>query len=118
MMEEKMDLLTSELLLMLTANGLCDGTRLLDEPPVAKLFTPDAAGTWLLSAIDPVDQDRAWGLCDPGLGLPELGWVSLAEIGRIRGQLGLAPRRDPAFRPNASLRAYAAEARRTGIVVA
>jgi hypothetical protein len=30
-----------------------------------KLFTPDAGATWLLTEIDPHDQDRGFGLCDP-----------------------------------------------------
>ena len=38
-----------------------------------KLFTPDANATWLLTELDPVEPDRAFGLCDLGLGYPELG---------------------------------------------
>jgi Protein of unknown function (DUF2958) len=45
----------------------------IDPKPVVKLFTPDAYATWLLTEIDPTDSDRAFGLCDPGHGHPELG---------------------------------------------
>lgn len=36
----------------------------LSMKPVVKLFTPDASATWLLSGIDPYNQDIAFGLCD------------------------------------------------------
>jgi len=114
-----MELITSEQHLLLLENGrVVDVETLLDHPPVLKLFTPDAAGTWLVAAIDPADPDRAWGLCDPGLGSPELGWVSIAELAGVRGRLGMAVRRDDAFLPNDSLRAYLVEARRAGIIIA
>jgi len=45
-----------------------------DPSPVVKLFTPDAGATWLLTEIDPDDDDHAFGLCDLGLGYPELGY--------------------------------------------
>ena len=44
--------------------------------PVVKLFTPDANCTWLLSELDPEEPDIAFGLCDLGLGFPEIGSVS------------------------------------------
>lgn len=46
-----------------------------DPLPVIKLFTPDAGATWLLTELDPDDPDIAFGLCDLGLGNPELGSV-------------------------------------------
>jgi hypothetical protein len=33
----------------------------------------------LLTEIDPDDEDLAFGLCDLGLGSPELGWVRLDD---------------------------------------
>jgi hypothetical protein len=39
--------------------------------PCRKLFTPDANATWLLTEIDPEEPDRAFGLCDLGLGSPD-----------------------------------------------
>src|SRR5208282_3637848 len=66
--------------------------------PVVKLFTPDAGCTWLLTEIDPEDPDIAFGLCDLGMGFPELGSVSLAEIAALRGPLGLHIERDQHFK--------------------
>jgi hypothetical protein len=54
-----------------------------------KLFTPDEGATWLLSELDPDEPDIAFGHCDLGLGYPELGEVSIAELESIRGPLGL-----------------------------
>ena len=50
-----------------------------DPKPVVRLFHPMGAATWLLTDIDE-DGDRAFGLCDLGLGFPEIGYVSLAEL--------------------------------------
>ena len=36
--------------------------------PVVKLFYPAGASTWLLTELDPEDEDIAWGLCDLGMG--------------------------------------------------
>ena len=47
----------------------------IDFKPVVKLFTPDAQCTWLLTELDP-DGGLAFGLCDLGMGEPELGYVS------------------------------------------
>jgi Protein of unknown function (DUF2958) len=85
-----------------------------DPAPVVKLFTPDAGATWLLTEIDPDDHDHAFGLCDLGLGYPELGWVSLAEIATVRGRLRLPVERDLHFRPDKPISTYAREARLAG----
>lgn len=92
--------------------------RSQDAFPVVKLFTPDAQATWLLSALDPEDEDRAFGLCDLGLGQPELGWVSLRELSAVRGCMGLPVEQDLWFIPDKSLTAYAAEAQVRGRVQA
>lgn len=81
--------------------------QVIDPPPVVKLFTPDAGATWLLTELDPADPDRAFGLCDLGLGCPELGWVSLAELASIRGRLGLPVERDLHFVADRPLSGYA-----------
>jgi hypothetical protein len=65
---------------------------------VVKLFTPDAAATWLLSELDPEDPDIAFGLCDLGIGCPEMGSVRISEIESIRGKLGLPVERDIGFK--------------------
>lgn len=67
-------LITDEQQALLLANGLASILNPDSDPvPVVKLFTPDAGATWLLTEIDPDDHDRAYGLCDLGLGMPELG---------------------------------------------
>src|SRR5471030_3223534 len=49
--------------------------QVLDFEPVVKLFTPDGNATWLLTEIDNAEIDLAFGLCDLGLGSPELGYL-------------------------------------------
>jgi hypothetical protein len=82
--------------------------------PVVKLFTPDAQCIWLLTEIDPTDYDIAFGLCDLGLGCPELGSVSICELLSIRGRLGLPIERDLYFTPAKTISAYAEDARAAG----
>lgn len=85
-----------------------------DFHPVVKLFTPDAAGTWLLTELDPEEPDIATGLCDPGLDFPEVGSVRLSELAALRGRLGLPVERDLHFKADKPLSAYAEEAARAG----
>ncbi|CAN7637360.1 DUF2958 domain-containing protein [Mesorhizobium amorphae] len=114
-----MQLLTQDLRNKLLANGRqqlplrgTDGE--IDFVPVVKLFTPDAGVTWLLTEIDPEHPDIAFGLCDLGLGCPELGSVSFTELASVRGRLGLPVERDLHFRADKRLSAYASEAWRVG----
>ena len=90
----------------------------IDPHPIVKLFTPDAGATWLLTELDPSEPDRAFGLCDLGLGCPELGYVSITELASVRGPLGLPIERDLYFTANGPLSGYAAEAHRRRRVVA
>ena len=93
-----MKLLTEAQRRELTANGERSAAgEEIDPRPVVKLFTPDAGATWLLSELDPEDPDRAFGLCDLGLGCPEIGYVSLTELATVRGRLGLPVERDLSF---------------------
>ena len=114
-----MDLLTDELREQLIANGRQQAAvRGTDEEidffPVVKLFTPDAGATWLLTEIDPDETDLAFGLCDLGLGFPELGSVSLTELAAVRGRLGLPVERDLHFVARKPLSAYADDAAEAG----
>ena len=88
-----------------------------DHFPAVKLFTPDGSATWLLTEVDPDDPDRLFGLCDLGLGFPELGYVSLQELIRLRGRLGLPVERDNYFIADKPLSAYAEDARVKGRIV-
>jgi DUF2958 family protein len=124
-----------------------DGSEYNDQPaldfkPVVKLFTPDAQCTWLLTELDPDERATLWrapiqdvsagprtqqdceasgltfGLCDLGLGCPELGDVSLAELSTVRGKLGLPVERDRHFEADKTISAYAEEARQLRRIVA
>ena len=81
-----------------------------DLHPVVKLFTPDAGATWLLTELDPDDEDLAFGLCDLGLGEPELGYVRLSELANARGPLRLRVERDLYFEADKPISVHAAEA--------
>lgn len=99
-----MKLFTKPILKKLLSNGAKPDK---DYAPVVKLFTPDAGCTWLLSEINPNEQDMAFGLCDLGLGSPELGYVYLPELKQIRGKLGLPIERDRLFKGEYPLSVYA-----------
>ncbi len=90
----------------------------IDFVPVVKLFTPDANATWLLSELDPECPDIAFGLCDLGLGFPELGNVSISEIEACRGPFGLPVERDQHFSPAKTLSEYAVAASGAGRIIA
>lgn len=79
---------------------------------------PDGPGTWLLTELDPAEPTRAFGLCDPGLGSPELGYVDLTELAALRGRLRLPIERDRHFIPDRPLSAYANEAQAAGRIAA
>jgi len=90
----------------------------IDYKPVVKLFTPTAGCTWLLSELDPDDPDIAFGLCDLGMGFPELGTVRISELESLKGPLGLGVERDIHFKATKHLSEYAEEARRAERIVA
>ncbi|MBL8199668.1 MAG: DUF2958 domain-containing protein [Chromatiales bacterium] len=106
-----MSLIPESLRSQLLANGERQSAGESRDPlPVVKLFTPDANATWLLTELDPADPDLAFGLCDLGLGCPELGYVRLSELETARGPLGLKIERDHHFTADRTLSAYAADA--------
>lgn len=112
-------LLTQIIRQKLLANGARSAAgEDIDPVPVVKLFTPDANATWLLTEINPDNPDIAFGLCDLGLGCPELGSVSLREIERLRGPLGLPVERDQHYGETRRLSEIAKMARRAGRVSA
>jgi len=118
-----METLPQSILDQLAANGRANQTRIeagedtIEHHPVVKLFTPDGGATWLLSETDPEDADIAFGLCDLGLGYPELGSVRLSVLMAHRGRLGLPIERDLHFKANAPLSIYAERAREAGGIV-
>jgi hypothetical protein len=77
--------------------------------PVIKIFNPYGGGTWLISEMDPEDEDRLFGLSDLGLGMPELGYMSHRELDTtlpLRVE-GLYLERDRWFTASKTLAEYA-----------
>ena len=119
-----MDLLTPELTEKLIENGAVEETEdaPVDHFPVVKFFTPDASATWLISEMMPRQEGDEYtylfGLCDLGVGEPELGYVTLEELQGFTGQLGLKVERDVNFTATKPLSKYYEEARKEGAIVA
>lgn len=84
--------------------------------PIVKFFCPWGAATWLISELA-ADGDTMFGLCDLGMGEPELGNVSLRELRGIR-RFGLTIERDLHFTADKTLAAYADEAMKNGRITA
>ena len=103
-----MQLMTPELREQLIANGK---DREGDHFPVVKFFNPVGAATWLVTEMDPDENDYLFGLADLGMGFPELGGISLSELQNYRGPLGLGIERDLYFSPKYPIRIYASAAR-------
>jgi len=112
-------LIPDELLAKLIDNGRASEEQDGFDPfPVVKLFTPDAAATWLLTEGYSEGTDvRLYGLCDLGFGSPELGYLMLSEIEDVRGKLGLPVERDLYFKAEHRLSTYARIARHAGRIV-
>lgn len=113
-----MVLLDEKLRERLLENGrirvLFDDRGVPDFFPVVKFFTPDAGCVWLLTDLNPDDPDSAYGLCDLGMGYPQMGKVLISELEAVRGAQGLPVERDPHFTPTKTISAYAEEARERG----
>ena len=85
-----------------------------DPYPVVHLYLPGSRQQWLLTEID--DDNVAFGLCDLGMGFPELGYVDLTEVmsavaslsSKVQGNLELCCNAD--FRAIAPLSVYAGQA--------
>ena len=107
-------LLTPELAEQLRANARL---REPDAIPVVKLFNPAGAGTWLATELDE-DGDTLFGLADLGMGFPELGSFSLAELQALHLPFGLAIERDLSFSTQLPLSAWADAARSAGSLMA
>ena len=100
-----MKLITEEIKAKLASNK---GDANVDKPYL-KLFSPTGAATWLISEM--IDEDTLFGLCDLGMGFPELGYVSLQELESIELPFGLKIERDMYFTPDKTLSEYTELAR-------
>jgi len=99
---------------LLLANGR---NRDQDHAPVIKVFNPMGGQTWLLSELDPTDNDTLFGLCDLGMGSPELGYVSLDELLDLSGMLLIPLERDLHFKGSAPMSVYARFASVAGRII-
>lgn len=104
-----MNLFTDEQRTQLLKNGI---DRDKDHPPVVRLYMSNTSCTWLISEIYGDGTDYAFGLCDLGMGFPELGYCYLSEIldaeNRFRGMKLFC---DNEFRSNYPMSTYQAAAR-------
>ena len=93
-----------------------------DPVPVIKFFDPTGPATWLVTEMVAHNHDipelfRLFGLCDQGLNMPELGYVSVSELESIRvagGRLGIE--RDIHFTASYPISVYVHAARSHGAV--
>ena len=106
-----MQLMTDEIKASLLANWQAEGE---DHKPVAKFFDPSGAATWLITEMSAEDNDILFGLCDLGMGFPELGYVRLSELKGVKGRLGLGIERDLHFEGRFPISVYAEAARQAG----
>jgi hypothetical protein len=117
-----MQLITDEIRTLMLANGVREAAANeaeedIDLPPAVKLFNPTGAQTWLLTSLYPGDPDIAFGLCDLGMGCPELGDVRISELQSFKGRMGLGIERDIRWQATHPLSAYTEAANRAGRIV-
>ena len=111
------DLFTMEQYNQLIENGRVANLD-KDNVPVAMLTLPFSPCVWLLSELDPDNPDIAFGLCDLGMGFPELGYVSISEIQSVHDPVfKMAVYNNPLFKADYPMSAYAAAARAHGEIV-
>lgn len=87
-----------------------------DPVPVVKFFNPVGAATWLATELDE-DGDTLFGLADLGVGCPELGSFSLAELTAVRLPFGLSIERDLHFSTAHPISVWAGAARLAGSII-
>jgi len=109
-----MKLLTRAIETKLLANEVIANRTGESGKPVVKLFNPCGSGTWLLSDMD--EDGICFGLCDLGMGCPELGTVSIHELQDVSVGFGLGIERDIHWEADKSLSEYADEARAKGYI--
>lgn len=96
----------------LLANGQASQEAERDHTPVVKFFDPAGAATWLISELNPGEPDLLFGLCDLGMGFPELGDVRFSELKATKNRLGIDLERDLFFAATYPLSVYTDAARR------
>lgn len=84
---------------------------------MVRLFDPNGPAVWLVTEILPGYSDLAFGLADLGLGYPEVGSFSLADLAAYRGPFLLGIQRDRHWSARLTLSGYAELAQRAGCIV-
>lgn len=106
-----MNLFTKTEYELMLKNG-ADTNFAKDYPPVVGLYMTNTNFMWLISELDPEYKDIAFGLCDLGVGIPELGSVCISELLETEDLRKLHfIEREPFFEPKFPLSVYAAAAR-------
>lgn len=101
-----MELFTKEQREQLLKNGQPEN-RDKDHPPVVHLTLPGTNCEWLLSELDPENPTIAFGLCDLGMGFPEMGYVDLEELQSLSvGPFGFSVFCNPLFEGKYPLSVY------------
>ncbi|WP_296615639.1 DUF2958 domain-containing protein [Sphingomonas sp.] len=100
---------------MTAADATARGAQ-FDPVPLVKLFNPFGAATWLATELA-ADGDTLFGLADLGMGSPELGYFSLAELEAVRLPFELAIERDRHFTSDFPLSVWAGCARTAGSIL-
>lgn len=107
-----MNLFPSEILRQLRFNGKSSAFHQIanlpepDHNPVVKIFDPSGGATWLLTESMPDEPNMLFGLCDLGMGFPELGYVLRSDLESDRGDYGLSLERDLHFVAYAGISTY------------
>lgn len=86
-----------------------------DHKPVVRYFHPFSPAVWLITEMNPKDEIM-FGLCDMGVGFPELGYVALEELERLKF-MGLGVERDKHWTAKGTLRQYTEAADMSGRIV-
>ncbi|OOQ57404.1 DUF2958 domain-containing protein [Mucilaginibacter pedocola] len=104
-----MKLFTNDEYKQLVENG-SNFNEASDDKPVVKLFVTNTRCCWLISEINPEYPEMAFGLCDLGMGFPELGYVDLNELQQVQGFFRVLCR-DESFEGKYPISVYAEAAR-------
>ena len=111
-----MKLITKAIEKELNKNWVASTKKDTDHIPVVKFFDPTGSATWLITELNPENQDIAFGLCDLGMGFPELGYVSISELKAVKSRFGLGIERDKWFTTSYPLSAFTKVASEVGYI--
>jgi hypothetical protein len=81
-----------------------------DHAPVIRLHILFTGCQWLISELDPEYPQLGFGLCDLGMGQPELGYVDIEEIKAVK-TVPFPVMGDMFFQPEYPMSTYAEAAR-------